>query len=251
MSSFYPLARLHCRIITHRLLLSGKRTFSRYPQCLSKIPSIYSCELLSNRVSIVPKDNNVAWMTNASKYSSKAWEEFGESNPSNYEKGKGYLIYIGRLNSLVKLFKHFSLTTSAIGFLIQSALIYKGAHLSMGLGITVILGTVLNTYIFVSPLIMQWLTGRYVIHMYYDDISKEFTATTFSLFMRKKELRFKKSDIVVPDMPRLMTSIFAKNKPLLLEPSCFLSRQAFIDVMRYDEPIDFLLKKKDKVDKTI
>lgn len=114
----------------------------------------------------------------------------------------------------------------------------------MGVITTVALGSFLNAYIFASPLIMQWLVGRYVIHMYYDEATKTYTATTLGLFMQKREHQFTRSDVVVPDIPKLVTSVFAKGKPLLLEGPCFLSRQAHIDVMKYDEPIDFLLRPK-------
>lgn len=52
---------------------------------------------------------------------------------------------------------------------------------------------------------------------------------------------FKVSDVEVPDVPGMFTSIIAKNRPLFLDPQQFQDASHYAKIMGYDKPIDFKL----------
>lgn len=152
---------------------------------------------------------------------------------------KGELVYIGPLARLVKGVKMFSISTSVIGLGLQPYLLmHAGDHNVVA---TVAVGSVVGFFIFLTPLMIHWITKKYVTDMYFDKKSDQFTAATISFFLRRKELAFKSTEVIVPEVPGMFTFLIAKGKPLFMDPQMFLSREAYIRLMGYDKPLEWEL----------
>ena len=68
-----------------------------------------------------------------------------------------------------------------------------------------------------------------------------YTATTFNILVQKRDKTFRASEVTVPDVPGIFTSFLVGGKPLFVDPTMFVDRDAFIHLMHYDEPLDWEL----------
>lgn len=162
---------------------------------------------------------------------------------NNGEKSKT-LVYLGSIRSTVKMVKGLSLTTSFLGILAQPILLQKLSGAS--LGATVIVVSCASFLIFVTPLMLHYITRRYVTELTYDPDTKEFSATTLSLLNRKKHISFIADDVKVPTIPGPFTTLLAKGRPLFVEVQNFQDAGALEHLMGYDKPIDLQMKQPDK-----
>lgn len=149
-------------------------------------------------------------------------------------------VYSGPLTRMVKTVKVFSITTSAICVAIQPLLISK--TVPYGSILTAVIGGVIGLYAVLTPVVLHWVAKRYVTQLDFDPQSKTFTATTLSLFLRKKKLKFVAEDVVIPEVPGPLTSFVVKKKPLLIDPNYFTDHSAYAHLMGYDKPLDFELR---------
>ncbi|KAL3219049.1 hypothetical protein MRX96_050571 [Rhipicephalus microplus] len=158
---------------------------------------------------------------------------------NNGEKNKT-LVYLGSIRSTVKMVKGLSLTTSFLGILAQPILLQKLSGAS--LGATVIVVSCASFFIFVTPLMLHYITRRYVTELTYDPDTKEFNATTLTLLNRKKHINFIADDIKVPAIPGPFTTLLAKGHPLFVEVQNIQDADALERLMGYDKPIDLHVK---------
>uniref|UniRef100_A0A224ZA53 Transmembrane protein 70 mitochondrial n=1 Tax=Rhipicephalus zambeziensis TaxID=60191 RepID=A0A224ZA53_9ACAR len=158
---------------------------------------------------------------------------------NNSEKNKT-LVYLGSIRSTVKMVKGLSLTTSFLGILAQPILLQKLSGAS--LGATVIVVSCASFFIFVTPLMLHYITRRYVTELTYDPDTKEFNATTLSLLNRKKHISFIADDIKVPAIPGPFTTLLAKGRPLFVEVQNIQDADALELLMGYDKPVDLQMK---------
>lgn len=161
---------------------------------------------------------------------------------NNGEKNKT-LVYLGSIRSTVKMVKGLSLTTSFLGILAQPILLQKLSGSS--LGATVIVVSCASFFIFVTPLMLHYITRRYVTELTYDPDTKEFNATTLSLLNRKKHISFIADDVKVPAIPGPFTTLLAKGRPLFVEVQNIQDADALECLMGYDKPIDLQMKQPD------
>lgn len=160
------------------------------------------------------------------------------STPAPHDSRKGDLVYVGTLARMVRFVKFFSLSTSAVGVSLQPFLYDQVSNLHWALATMV--GGVAGFFVFVTPVLLHIVTKRYVTMMYLNRDSGVFTATTYSLLLREKEHSFTADDVKVPTVPGLFTTAKIKDKvPLFLDPNLFIDRQAYIQMMKYDEPLDW------------
>lgn len=118
------------------------------------------------------------------------WTRFSSTNtipkpeigPSQTEQ-----IYTGPLTDRIRAVKVFSLTTSVIGLAIQPILVEQGAKLG-STPMIIFLCSFAGFFTFVTPLFLHLITKKYVCAIYYNRTSKEYTAITISLLLRKKEV---------------------------------------------------------------
>jgi len=93
-------------------------------------------------------------------------------------------IYYGSLAPRMKLVKLFSLTTSLAGIAAQPILMEQGMKIG-GTGMAVLLCTVGGFFTFVTPLLLHFVTKKYVTELHYNSVTDEYTATTISLILMK------------------------------------------------------------------
>lgn len=96
-------------------------------------------------------------------------------------------IYYGTLTPKIRAVKVFSLTTSLVGLAAQPVLIEQGAKLG-GTGLIIFMCSFVGFFTFVTPLILHFITKKYVCKIHYDSAKQEYTATTISFLLLKKEV---------------------------------------------------------------
>ena len=165
---------------------------------------------------------------------------------------KGDLVYIGTITKMIRIVKGFSLSTSAIGLGMQPLILKQALAVKPILGVLGVL--VSNFFIFITPVLLHFLTKRYVTKIYLKRDEGIFTATTYSFFLQEKEHKFKASDVTVPKIPGMLTSLKIHGKtPLFISSDLFIDKSAFVQMMKYDEPLDWEItdkKQNKKVEKT-
>ena len=144
----------------------------------------------------------------------------------------------------VRYTKAFSVTSSVIGIglqpylytaLLEHSPIFKAA-----------MASVVGVFVFVTPLLIHSVTRRYVTDMYYDPVDMLFTVDTLTLLVRRRREVFSAGQVNSETAVASMFSNFEVNgRPLLIDPSCFSDRDAYIKLMGYDKPIDLNLKPSD------
>ncbi|XP_071085054.1 transmembrane protein 70 homolog, mitochondrial-like [Haliotis cracherodii] len=152
---------------------------------------------------------------------------------------KGELVYGGPLWKMVKGIKAFSVSTSMIGLGLQPYILMNAGEAAMFS--KVMIGGTISFFIFITPLLIHFVTKKYVTYCYLNRDTGSFTAATYSFFLRRKEIEFTAEDVVVPDIPGMFTTVLVKGKPLFLDARMFYSKDAYIHFMGYDKPIDWTM----------
>merc|ERR1711944_339370 len=146
-----------------------------------------------------------------------------ESGLGKCTKEHDETIYQGILTTQLKLVKGFSLMTSAIGLSCQPILLWNmqqnGANVALALGA----GTFLSFFTFATPILIHHVSKKYVTELNYNKLEDTYTAITYSLFLRKKEIKFKLQDVYVPDIPGMFTTFKANGKPLFVMVENFMN----------------------------
>lgn len=155
----------------------------------------------------------------------------------HYKEQQERLVYSGTLEYNVKRVKLFSLTTSLLGLACQPVIINKTIDGSTSKLALVFVGWTCLAVIF-SPLLLHHITKRYVIRLTFNDRTKQFTATTLNFINRPKVITFTRDDVRVPAVPGMFTSFLVKQKPLLIDPSIVIDKEAYMHLMGYDRPIE-------------
>lgn len=175
-----------------------------------------------------------------------------ESQPSplnkeeNVDIGPGTWkeIYHGILSTQIKMVKFFSLSTSILGLSVQPILFQK--VLGTNAGILVAVGSFVGFFTFVTPLLIHWITKKYVTSLEYDPKRDVYSATTLSFFLLEKKIHFTVDDVKVPEVPGMFTTFLVKNRPLFVDPRMFKELEHYGRLMGYDKPIDFHLGEQDE-----
>ncbi|KAH8305824.1 hypothetical protein KR059_011742 [Drosophila kikkawai] len=158
-------------------------------------------------------------------------------------------IYYGTLAPRMKMVKFFSLSTSLAGIAAQPILLEQGMKIG-GTGMAVFLCSVGGFFTFVTPLLLHFITKKYVTELHYNPQTEEYTATTISLLLQKIKTKFRPSDVTVPEVPGMFTSFLVGKRPLFIDPALFDDPEHYVRIMGYDKPIDFKLDLSPEADKT-
>lgn len=162
------------------------------------------------------------------------------ADQSNNQKQLGRIIYTApeQMVGLVKMIKRLSISTTFISAGLQPflypKLIATGSTFAMGFA------TVTCAGIFVSPLILNWFTKRYVIQLHYDDQQKQFTAKRLNLINRPVTLTYKAQDVQIPDSLGIFTTytVGTKKQPLFIDPNLVVDLEVYKTMLGFDKPID-------------
>ncbi|ESO86529.1 hypothetical protein LOTGIDRAFT_97530, partial [Lottia gigantea] len=148
------------------------------------------------------------------------------------DEKKGKLIYSGILTKPVKGAKIFSLSTSMIGLGMLPFIVFS---LKDDMYSKIVTAATFSGFIIITPILMHFITKKYIISIYYDEETKIFTATSFSLFVRRKDHIFTAKDVDLN--PGAFSSIKVKGFPLLLDESRFFDQSYCYEIMSLDKPI--------------
>jgi len=150
-------------------------------------------------------------------------------------------VYRGILSTQIKLVKSFSLMTSVIGLSCQPLLYLKISESSgASLAVIAVGGAFMSFFTFATPLLIHWVSKKYVTELLYNKIENKYTAVTYSFLLRRKEITFKLDDVKVPDLPGMFTTFKVNGSPLFVDGSQFFVPQHYGKIMGYDKPIDLL-----------
>ncbi len=112
------------------------------------------------------------------------------------KKYNGKLVYVGQLTNQLKGAKILSLTSSLLGILMMP-LLMETLSTSTLFAKLFVFGTT-SFFIFITPILSQVLTRRYVSRMYYNYDEKRFTAILFNFFLFEYKLEFSIDDVYMP-----------------------------------------------------
>merc|ERR1712183_400748 len=158
-------------------------------------------------------------------------------------------IYNGILSTQIKLVKGFSLTTSCIGLACQPVLLSYSSHANAAIILGA--GAFLSFFTFATPLLIHTISKKYVTELNYNKLEDSYTAITYSLFLRKKEIKFKLQDVYVPDIPGMFTTFKANGKPLFVDGGEFYEPAHFGKIMGYDKPLNLRWDKERDVSESV
>lgn len=107
---------------------------------------------------------------------------------NNAEEG-AKKVYSGPLTSKMKAVKVFSLTTSITGIAAQPIVIEQASNLG-GTPLVVLMSGFVGFFTFVTPVLLHWITKKYVTAMAFNPKTEEYTATTISFFLTPSYVSF-------------------------------------------------------------
>ncbi|KAI1732387.1 assembly, mitochondrial proton-transport ATP synth complex domain-containing protein [Ditylenchus destructor] len=148
------------------------------------------------------------------------------------------------LRRAVVLAKFCSLGSSAVGLMvipILSAKFWENAVYNPSTLVFVVLANAFIGLLTFTPLLLHFLTKRFVADMYYDSKTQVFTWVYYSFFLQKHALRFRAEEVVdaavAPQQKKLwipLATCFVRSRPVLL----FLDKRQY----RNQEAFDLLTK---------
>ncbi len=98
-------------------------------------------------------------------------------------------IYQGILATQIKLVKSFSLLTSVIGLSCQPVILMQMQQNNANLAFMAGTGVFLSFFTFATPLLIHYISKKYVTELAYNKLEDTYTAVTYSLFLRKREVK--------------------------------------------------------------
>jgi len=157
--------------------------------------------------------------------------------PEREGNGGSNVIYVGTLARYVRIVKVFSMSTSVAGICLQPFIYKKLSALPVILAVAV--GGFASFFIYLTPVLLHLISKRYVTEMTLDPITGDYTATTYTFFLRKKIHRFTADDVSVPNVPGLFTSIRVRGVPLFIDRDLFTDHRHFVQLFKYANPLEW------------
>lgn len=103
-------------------------------------------------------------------------------------------VYEGKFTKQIIRVKMFSLATSVIGLFAQPILWHRAVEAS-GTGLGVLVCSVAGIFTFITPLLLHFVTKKYVIDVRYNKKTDEYTCVTVSFFLFRNEVNFDVSNV--------------------------------------------------------
>ncbi|KAJ8973076.1 hypothetical protein NQ317_002292 [Molorchus minor] len=156
-------------------------------------------------------------------------------------------IYYGVLTPQIRAVKMFSLSSSLVGIISQPFL-YKEIAATGNIPVIVAAYSFIGFFTVVTPVLLHFITKKYITHLEYNTASDSYIARTVNFFCLTKETKFKTEDVGSTRCTRMFTTFFAKGKALFLDPRMFENPEHYAKIMGYDKPINFKLSEKPSPD---
>ncbi|XP_051174340.1 transmembrane protein 70 homolog, mitochondrial [Leptopilina boulardi] len=202
----------------------GKRCFLEISH--SKYTCLVNTKIFDNKIKITTCVKSRNFSTNETKQNS--------SSSSSLQ------IYTGILTRQIRNIKIFSLFTSCLGIMAQP-IIYQKMAQSNGTATLIGVSVFFCFFAIATPLLLHIITKKYITHIKYLPEQDKYIASTYTIFLKEKQIDFKPKDVLVPDVPGMFTSCFIKKTPLFLTPESFDDLYHYKRIMGYDKPIDLKL----------
>lgn len=153
------------------------------------------------------------------------------------------IIYNGTLTNKVRNIKIISLLTSAISVISQPIIYMKILEEDNLIGAGTLFA-LLNIVTISSPLLIYFLTRRYVIEIYHYPNEEKYTAKLYSFLCKEREITFTPNDVVEPktQITGAFTTCVVGGKPLLFDENNFVDPKHYKIIMNYNKPIDFVVE---------
>ena len=177
--------------------LCGLSNHARATFCTS-ISLQRSATLQKNNVKLLLQPQMMCAAFQTQRYLGNDLSKLPKSHPEH-----GDLAYIGTISNMVKFVKTFSLSTSLIGLAAQPFVFTSMDQLPIWLK-GLLTGSI-SFFIFVTPLLIHFITSRYVLHLYYRPDTGVYTASTYNLFVREKKLQFTSKDVEFPEIHGILS----------------------------------------------
>ena len=155
----------------------------------------------------------------------------------------GRLVYRGMIEKPIRATKAISIASSGLGIAAQPLLFREAANLP--LIVKSLVGGFLGFFIFITPLLLHQLVRRYIVRLYYNPQTEEFSAVCLRFIPGlKKVTTFTAEAVEIPPIPGMWTSFIvrqgAKKRPFFVNPGDFTDDKAYIKLMGYDKPMDVI-----------
>lgn len=98
---------------------------------------------------------------------------------------------------------------------------------------------------FVTPVLLHQLMKKYVTHLVYKDKTGTYTAYTINFFGKLSPTEFKASDVKIPDVPAMFTSVVVNGKELYFDPGAFSDMHHYKKLMGEVHPMGQQFKKRE------
>lgn len=109
---------------------------------------------------------------------------FATKSSENVDVKDLQLVYYGTLTPRMRAVKVFSLTTSLAGLAAQPILMEQGMKMG-GTGMAVFICSFAGFFTFVTPLLLHFVTKKYVTEIHYNPATEEYVATTINIILQK------------------------------------------------------------------
>lgn len=96
-------------------------------------------------------------------------------------------IYSGPLTPQIKAVKIFSLTSSVAGLMAQPIIVKQAATIG-STSLLVVICSMVGFFTFITPLLLHFVTKKYVTDIHYDPSTATYKATTINFFLAEKEV---------------------------------------------------------------
>ncbi|XP_059839017.1 uncharacterized protein tmem70 isoform X2 [Hypanus sabinus] len=137
---------------------------------------------------------------------------------SDENTGEGRLIYTGNLAKAVFGVKFFSYSTSIFSCCMMP---YVILHSGLGIQSPALQAAfcgIIGLFTFLNPVVLHLLTKGYVIRLYHNAETDNYTAVTYNALLQQKKTIFHQKDVEVPGVNKMFTTFYANKKSM--DPLC-------------------------------
>lgn len=100
------------------------------------------------------------------------------------------IVYVGPLSKQIRSVKLFTLITSVTGVFAQPVIYEKAVELNMSTGLLIGMLSAVGFFTFLTPLLLHFVTKKYVMEVTYDVRKDLYAATIITLFLRKRVVSY-------------------------------------------------------------
>ncbi|XP_038665559.1 transmembrane protein 70, mitochondrial isoform X2 [Scyliorhinus canicula] len=154
---------------------------------------------------------------------------------------EGRLIYTGNLARVVLGVKFFSYSTSIFSLCVMPYVLLQSGLGIQSPALQIAFCGIMGFFTFLSPTVLHLLTKGYVVRLYHDEKTDNYTAITYNVLLQQKKTVFHQKDVKVPGVSKMFTTFYANRKSLLVNPVLFWHPNDYSHLMGYDQPFSFNL----------